>query len=131
MKIVQKNTYLLTQFTRNFRDQIAAKLIKKVFQPNELLEGGTDFGLFLVDRGNVEILYHKRHNNKVVCKVVRTIKDGTHKGSSDIYGLAQLVDNRKLRLSARSKSFTITYELKRGDFMEAVQNNPLDSERYC
>jgi hypothetical protein len=34
MKIVQKNTFLLTQFTRNFRDQIAVKLIKKVFQPN-------------------------------------------------------------------------------------------------
>lgn len=38
MKIVQKNTFLLTQFTRNFRDQVAVKLIKKIFQPNEFLQ---------------------------------------------------------------------------------------------
>ena len=62
MKIVQKNTFLLTQFTRNFRDQIAVKLIKKVFQPNEFLQnvGGNvcDFGLFVVDRGVVEVLVY-------------------------------------------------------------------------
>ena len=131
MKIVQKNTFLLTQFTRNFRNQIAAKLIKRIFQPNEMMEGGTDFGLFVVDRGNVEVLYNKKHNNKVISKIVRTIKDGGHKSSSNIYGLAQIVDGRRLRLSARSKTFTVTYELKKGDFLEAIQSNPLDAERFC
>lgn len=115
------------QFTRNFRDQIAAKLIKKVFQPNETLEGTADFGLFVVDRGSVEILYHKKHNNKVISKVVRTIRDGWHRSGSNVYGVAQIVGGKKLCLSAKSKTFTIAYELKKSDFMEAVQSNPLDT----
>jgi hypothetical protein len=40
------------------------------------LEGGTDFSLFVVDRGNVEVLYSKKHNNKVISKVARNIKEG-------------------------------------------------------
>jgi hypothetical protein len=95
------------------------------------LEGGTDFSLFVVDRGNVEVLYSKKHNNKVISKVARNIKEGNHKSSSSIHGLAQIVNGRKLRLSARSKTFTVAYELRKGDFMEAIQSNPLDTERFC
>jgi hypothetical protein len=73
----------------------------------------------------------KNTTTKLLARWLGISKRGNHKSSSSIYGLAQIVNGRKLRLSARSKTFTVAYELRKGDFMEAIQSNPLDTERFC
>ena len=39
------------------------------------------------------------------------------KASPNTYGLAELICSRRLNLSAKSKTFTVVYELKKQDFM--------------
>lgn len=110
VRVVQKNIFLLSQFTKNFRDHIAVKLTKRIFQPNEQLQHRT-MGVLMVDKGIVEVFCSKKHNNKQNFKIIRTIKDNGRKSTNNFYGLAEVMCRRKLNIFAKTKTFSVAYEL--------------------
>ncbi len=76
--------------------------------------------MFLVDKGIVEIMYNKRHHNQTKHKVIRTIRETGQRVSPNTYGLAELILQKKLNLSAKSKNFTVAYQLRKQDFFEIM-----------
>jgi hypothetical protein len=65
MKVLKKNVFFMSNFTKNFRSQIALRLVKKIYQPNQLLEvDASPQSLFIVDKGSVDIMVRLSYRNK-------------------------------------------------------------------
>lgn len=55
----------MSNFTKNFRSQIALRLVKKIYQPNQLLEvDANPQSLYIVDKGSVDIMVRLSYRNK-------------------------------------------------------------------
>ena len=129
-RVLKKCVLFLTQFTRNLQNQIALRLIKKIFQPNEMISDDTNNSIFLLDRGTVEIIIQKRHQNKLIQKTIKDLRDSGNRAGLNVYGVIGFFTDNQRNITGKSRSFTVAYELKKTDFMEVLQDNPYDIEKY-
>lgn len=119
----------MTHFTKNFRSQIALRLIKKIYQPGQTLEIDPECpSLFIVDKGTVDIFVKLDYRNKSFEKLIRKIDDNEDSlVRRNMYGLGSLFQRSvPLRTLARAQSFAFAYELQKNTFMELLLNNPQD-----
>jgi hypothetical protein len=80
-----------------------------------------------LDRGTVDVLIQKRHQNKVLLKNIKVLKDAGNKTGLNIYGLMGFFTDNQRNIIGRSRAFTVAYELKKADFIEVLQDNPFDA----
>lgn len=130
-KVLKKNLFFMSNFSRNFRSQIALRLIKKIYQPSQMLESSEQSpNLHIIDQGTVHVGMKLVYRGRAYSKVIRTICVEGTEIRANMYGLGWLLRSSSLRTFATAKTFAFVYELTRKDFMEGLQNNPLDFQSF-
>lgn len=73
-KLIKKSLFFLTNFSKALQDFIAMKLVKRVLQPNEVLSTQIDnHSIYVVEQGTVEVHFVKRHHQRPISKLLRSI----------------------------------------------------------
>jgi hypothetical protein len=120
MKVIKKNVFFMTHFTKNFRSQIALRLIKKIYQPNQtLLVDPVSPSLYIVDKGTVDILVRMDYRNKIFEKLIRKIDENQDcLVRRNMYGIGGLLyRDVPLRTFAKAQTFVFAYELTKSAFL--------------
>jgi|JI6StandDraft_1071083.scaffolds.fasta_scaffold11661_2 hypothetical protein len=118
------------------QDSVALRLVKRVFQPNERLGiDANDHSLYIIDQGKADLQYARTHFSKTIGKTLRTINKETQKDNlsvtSNLFGFTAVILRRRVSLTALSREFIVTYELRQKDFDELVALYPSDFETVC
>jgi hypothetical protein len=66
LRVVHKNIFLLSNFTRRFQYEISKKLVKVIYPPHTVLpyHVGKE-RLYFITKGSVDILTEKRYKNRI------------------------------------------------------------------
>jgi hypothetical protein len=67
--------------------------------------------MYIIDQGKLDVMIYKTNRNKKIYKKARTILQNGEKDDikSNVYGYTEIISDRKVNLSAISKTFTIAY----------------------
>jgi len=116
------------------QSEIAQRLEKKIFAPNEKLlsNTGTD-KIYIIKRGRVAISmnrYGSDQEHRKVLKIIDSHKSEHLTVTDNIYGYTAVFSNRPVKLEAVSKDFTSTYSVTKEEFEFAIRQNDKDYEYY-
>ena len=76
-------------------------------------------------------MMQKRHQNKLIFKTIKNLKDSNNNNAGlNIYGMIGFFTDKQRNITGKSRAFTVAYELKKSDFMEVLQDNPYDAEKF-
>ena len=79
MRVIKKSIFFLTHFSVNFQNEIALKLIRIIYKPDEEIpifdsqQPDGERSLVIINSGSVDIFIEKHHNNLYFLKKVREI----------------------------------------------------------
>ena len=65
--------------------------------------------IFLVDRGRVEIMIQKRHQNKLIYKSIKDLKDSGNGAGLSVYGVIGFFTDNQRNITGKSRTFTVAY----------------------
>ena len=133
-KVIRKSLFFLTHFTWNAQIRISLKLLKKVVQPTEVLLG--DGSMYIIDRGELAIQLIRNHRSRIFAKCIKIISGGIESKNNGIgknaYGYASTITGRRSNTNAVSRCFTIAFELRWKDLLDALQSGSMqDYESLC
>ena len=77
MRVIKNSIFFLTHFSVNFQNEIALKLIRIIYKPDEEIpifdsqQPDGDRSMVIVNSGSVNVFIEKHHNNLCFFKKVR------------------------------------------------------------
>ena len=120
MKVIKKSIFFLTHFTVNFQNEVALKLIRFIYKPDEELlieDEQKQRSIIIINSGCVDIYVEKTHNNYNLLKKVREIKPSEESLAMNVFGYSSLVMNKNIRIKAIAQETAVSYVLRRKDFL--------------
>ena len=132
MRVIKKSIFFLTHFTVNFQNEIALKLIRRIYKPEETINiiDNNERQLVIIDSGKVHIHLKKYHNYQDITKLAKIIKMEEGKPTLNVIGYSSLILNRNLQLKYLTEDITTAYILKRSDMLESLGKSLLDFEGF-
>lgn len=132
IRVIKKSIFFLTYFTVHFQNEIALKLIRCIYKPEEVIlscqQGEKQ--LVIINNGKVNIHYTRNHHDQQLSKLARVIKPEEGKPTLNVYGYSSLILNRHINLKAITEETTTAYILKRKDILESLGKSILDFESF-
>lgn len=117
-------------FSLNFSEDTLRNIIsimKEVrFTPGDIIFTKYELSnsLYILRRGEVELFMERSHSFNEPT-VLKKLKPG------EIFGELSFFTNNERMTSARSTDFTNVFMIKQEDFLNILQKNPKDFQRYC
>lgn len=132
MKVIKKSIFFLTHFSVNLQNEVALKLIRCIYKPEEMLsiEEDGERQLVIINNGKVNISYYQTFHNIEKSKVCREIKPEEGKPTLNVFGYSSLILNRNICLKGITAETVTAYILKRKDILESISKNVLDFESF-
>lgn len=128
MKVIKKSIFFLTHFTVNLQNEVALKLIRCIYKPDETLsiEDGLQRQLVIINNGRVSIFCVANVHNSEKNVLARTIKPSEGNPTLNVFGFSSLILNRAIGLKAVTQETTTAYILKREDLLESISKSAAD-----
>ena len=75
MRVIKKSIFFLTHFTVNFQNEIALKLIRCIYKPEDVIKivDNNERQLIIIDSGKININVKKTHHNQEIVKLAKVI----------------------------------------------------------
>ena len=65
--------------------------------------------IFLLDKGTVEVMMQKRHQNKLIFKTIKNLRDTNNNAGLNIYGIIGFFTDKQRNITGKSRAFTVAY----------------------
>ena len=119
MRVIEKSIFFLTHFTVNFQNEIALKLIRCIYKPEDVIKivDNNERQLIIIDSGKININVKKTHHNQEIVKLAKVIESEEGKPTLNVVGYSSLILNRNVNIQLNTEETTTAYILKRVDMI--------------
>ncbi|KAL4492940.1 hypothetical protein ABPG72_020719 [Tetrahymena utriculariae] len=128
LQIINQCSILKNNFSNVFLQTLALKMTEMRVSKNEIIFEQEDFDedpfLYIVDKGDIEIFVETDKTDQEVT-ILQVIHQGSYFGEINFFreGLREA--------SARAQDFAILYGIPKSQFLQIIQDYPIDFEQYC
>ena len=134
VNIVKSCIFYLCHWSKSMQLEIAHRLEKKIFAPNEKLASSNGIDrVYIIKKGHIDISMNRYASDQEQSKVLRKIKMGDRlkiEVSDNLYGYTAVFSNRPVKLEATAKDFTSTFSVSKEDILFCIAQSTQDFEYY-
>lgn len=65
--------------------------------------------IFLLDRGEVDVMIQRRHQNKLLFKIIKNLRDTGSRAGLNIFGVIGFFTDNQRNITGKSRAFTVAY----------------------
>ncbi|CAD8197311.1 unnamed protein product [Paramecium octaurelia] len=127
MKLIQKNSFLVNNFSEQFLISLSKVLIEEKFVPESTiyLQNDPSNYLYLLSNGSLSF-YITLNNKQQTIKVLETIKN-----EGQAFGVLEFFQSQAYQMSCKSNQFSYVLKIDKSQFMEIISQHKNDYYKYC
>ncbi|KAL4463534.1 hypothetical protein ABPG72_014937 [Tetrahymena utriculariae] len=125
-KILNKFSIFSSNFSKQTLDKLVFKMTEVLINPNEIIfreEQNDDMSIYFIQSGVIEI-YQQSVQKLDKPNVIKTLAD------ESLFGEISFFSGLSRKASARSINLSTLYKISREDFLDVIQENNEDYERF-
>ncbi|CAK88798.1 unnamed protein product (macronuclear) [Paramecium tetraurelia] len=127
MKLIQKNSFLVNNFSEQFLISLSKVLIEEKYVPESTIYLQNDPSNYLYILSNGSLSFYITLNNKQqTIKVLETIKN-----EGQAFGVLEFFQSQAYQVSCKSNQFSYVLKIDKSQFMEIISQHKNDYYKYC